>query len=70
MQFPESWLREFCNPPLSTQELADALTMADQAMTFRLVVKEIARLDGAIDSFVSPAVAARVLARVKDGHCS
>ena len=28
MQFPESWLREFCNPPLSTQELADTLTMA------------------------------------------
>jgi phenylalanyl-tRNA synthetase beta chain len=28
MQFPESWLREFCNPPLSTQLLADALTMA------------------------------------------
>src|SRR5574343_1887648 len=28
MQFPESWLREFCNPPLSTQQLADALTMA------------------------------------------
>ncbi|MEN9539451.1 MAG: Phenylalanine--tRNA ligase beta subunit, partial [Pseudomonadota bacterium] len=28
MQFPESWLRTFCNPPLSTQELADALTMA------------------------------------------
>ena len=28
MQFPESWLREFCNPPLSTQEVADALTMA------------------------------------------
>ncbi len=27
MQFPESWLREFCNPPLSTQELADTLTM-------------------------------------------
>jgi phenylalanyl-tRNA synthetase beta chain len=27
MQFPESWLREFCNPPLSTQELADLLTM-------------------------------------------
>ncbi|MBC7602549.1 MAG: phenylalanine--tRNA ligase subunit beta, partial [Ramlibacter sp.] len=27
MQFPESWLREFCNPPLSTQQLADALTM-------------------------------------------
>jgi len=28
MQFPESWLREFCNPPLSTQQLADVLTMA------------------------------------------
>jgi phenylalanyl-tRNA synthetase beta chain len=28
MQFPESWLREFCNPPLSTQDLADTLTMA------------------------------------------
>lgn len=28
MQFPESWLREFCDPPLSTQALADALTMA------------------------------------------
>lgn len=28
MQFPESWLREFCNPPLSTAELADLLTMA------------------------------------------
>ncbi len=27
MQFPESWLRSFCNPPLSTQELADTLTM-------------------------------------------
>jgi phenylalanyl-tRNA synthetase beta chain len=28
MQFPESWLREFCNPPLSTEQLADVLTMA------------------------------------------
>ena len=28
MQFPESWLREFCNPPLDTQELADLLTMS------------------------------------------
>jgi phenylalanyl-tRNA synthetase beta chain len=28
MQFPESWLREFCNPPLSTAQLADLLTMA------------------------------------------
>jgi len=27
MQFPESWLREFCNPPLSTQQIADVLTM-------------------------------------------
>jgi phenylalanyl-tRNA synthetase beta chain len=28
MQFPESWLREFCNPPITTQALADVLTMA------------------------------------------
>ena len=28
MQFPESWLREFCNPPLSTQALSDLLTMS------------------------------------------
>ncbi len=28
MQFPESWLRQFCNPPLSTEQLADTLTMA------------------------------------------
>ncbi|WP_428509513.1 phenylalanine--tRNA ligase subunit beta [Roseateles sp.] len=28
MQFPESWLRSFCNPPLNTQELADLLTMS------------------------------------------
>jgi len=27
MQFPESWLREFCNPPLSTEQLAETLTM-------------------------------------------
>ncbi len=28
MQFPESWLREFCNPPLSTEQLAHLLTMS------------------------------------------
>jgi phenylalanyl-tRNA synthetase beta chain len=28
MQFPESWLREFCDPPLSTEQLAELLTMA------------------------------------------
>jgi phenylalanyl-tRNA synthetase beta chain len=28
MQFPESWLREFCNPVLTTRQLADVLTMA------------------------------------------
>lgn len=27
MQFPESWLREFCNPPIDTQQLAELLTM-------------------------------------------
>jgi phenylalanyl-tRNA synthetase beta chain len=28
MQFPESWLREFCDPPIDTQQLADLLTMS------------------------------------------
>jgi phenylalanyl-tRNA synthetase beta chain len=28
MQFPESWLRTFCNPALNTQELADLLTLS------------------------------------------
>lgn len=28
MQFPESWLRTFCNPALDSQQLADLLTMA------------------------------------------
>ena len=28
MQFPESWLREYCDPPISTAELSDLLTMA------------------------------------------
>ena len=28
MQLPESWLREFCDPPIGTAELAERLTMA------------------------------------------
>ena len=28
MQFPESWLREFCNPPISSAQLAELLTMS------------------------------------------
>ena len=28
MLFPESWLREFCDPKLTTVELADLLTMS------------------------------------------
>ncbi len=28
MQFPESWLREFCNPPITSSALAELLTMA------------------------------------------
>ncbi len=28
MQFPESWLREFCNPPLGSAQLAELLTMS------------------------------------------
>lgn len=27
MQFPESWLRSFCNPALTSEQLADTLTM-------------------------------------------
>src|SRR5215210_5701388 len=27
MQFPESWLREFCNPPLTAEQIAETLTM-------------------------------------------
>ncbi|MCK9515983.1 MAG: phenylalanine--tRNA ligase subunit beta [Ottowia sp.] len=27
MQFPESWLRAFCNPPLDSEQLAETLTM-------------------------------------------
>jgi phenylalanyl-tRNA synthetase beta chain len=28
MQFPESWLREYCDPPLPTERLAELLTMS------------------------------------------
>lgn len=28
MLFPESWLREFCNPPLASEQLAELLTMS------------------------------------------
>jgi phenylalanyl-tRNA synthetase beta chain len=28
MQFPESWLREFCNPPMGSAALAELLTMS------------------------------------------
>ena len=50
-------------------DIETVFLMADprhQAVASRLV-KEIARLDGAIDSFVSPTVAERVRAKVK-GH--
>ena len=30
MQFPESWLRQYCNPALNTEELSHLLTMAGQ----------------------------------------
>ncbi len=49
-------------------DIETVFLMADprhQAIASRLV-KEIARLDGDIGSFVSPAVAAQVLAKVKD----
>ena len=50
-------------------DIETVFLMADprhQAIASRLV-KEIARLDGRIDSFVSSAVAASVLAKVKKG---
>lgn len=50
-------------------DIETVFLMADprhQAIASRLV-KEIARLDGAIDSFVSPAIAERVRAKVKNG---
>ncbi|CAN5589978.1 phenylalanine--tRNA ligase subunit beta [soil metagenome] len=46
MQFPESWLREFCNPPVSTQQLADLLTMAG------LEVEEMRKVAPAFDRVV------------------
>ena len=51
------------------RDIETVFLMADprhQAIASRLV-KEIARLDGRIDSFVSSAVAASVLAKVKKG---
>ena len=50
-------------------DIETVFLMADprhQAIASRLV-KEIARLDGRIDSFVSPAVAAQVMEKVKKG---
>jgi phenylalanyl-tRNA synthetase beta chain len=38
MQFPESWLRAFCNPPLSSEQLADTLTMAGLEVEERVPV--------------------------------
>ena len=45
MQFPESWLREFCNPPLSTQQLAELLTMSGfEVESLRLVAPPFTRI--------------------------
>ena len=52
MQFPESWLREFCNPSLSTQALADTLTMAG------LEVEEL--------QFVAPPFTGIVVGEIKE----
>ena len=61
-EFQMTAMNQRLNPDIETVFL-----MADprhQAIASRLV-KEIARLDGAIDSFVSPTVAAAVRAKVK-----
>ncbi|WP_449370912.1 phenylalanine--tRNA ligase subunit beta [Thiomonas sp.] len=52
MQFPESWLRQFCNPDLSTDALADTLTMAG------LEVEEVRA--------AAPAFSGVVVGRVRD----
>ena len=54
MQFPESWLRQYCNPPLSTQALADTLTMAGL---------EVEELDP-----VAPPFTGIVVGEIKDGE--
>src|SRR5438094_606388 len=49
MQFPESCLRASCNPPLSTQEIADTLTMGvlelDASAAIGQNVREVLNLD-------------------------
>ncbi len=52
MQFPESWLRQYCNPNLTTQQLADTLTMAG------LEVEELEP--------VAPAFSGIVVGEIKD----
>ena len=54
MQFPESWLREFCNPSLSTAELAETLTMGG------LEVEELAS--------VAPPFTRIVVGEIKDAQ--
>ena len=54
MQFPESWLRQFCNPSLSTEQLADTLTMAG------LEVEELRP--------VAPPFTSIVVAEIKDAE--
>ena len=45
MQFPESWLREFCNPPITTAQLAETLTMAGlEVEELRLVAPPFTRI--------------------------
>ena len=48
MRFSEQWLRSFCNPAISSQELAHALTMA--GLEVEEVLPAAAAFDG--DNFV------------------
>ena len=54
MQFSESWLRNFCNPDISTDALAECLTMAG------LEVEDLRS--------VAPAFTQVVVAKVIDVH--
>ena len=60
MQFPESWLRAFCNPPLSTAELADTLTMAGlEVEELRPAAPAFSRIvDGIVTLLIMPIIGA------------
>ena len=57
MQFPESWLREFCNPPLTTKQIADVLTMGGLEVEVRDGVARLVEGDSIAGSTLTMAAA-------------